>query len=170
MDVSHNGQSPSQHPRTGLFPMDGWARSGLGVLVAAFCAVMVAAVLPLGDALEVAIHGAARFANVAVLATFAVRWVLRWRRTGRDAVSDMELSVKSQRFLRGCIAVEVVLLMALGAIGGVLAAGGPLLPRLIFVLTFAGAGIGALSVVTRRQTASGRQLRAGSSGEPPSCP
>ena len=169
MDRNLNGQIPSQHPRTGFLPMDVGAKFGLGVLVAAFCAVMVAAVLPLGDALEVAIHGAARFANVAVLATFAVRWVLRWRRTGRDAVSDMGLSGKSQRFLRGCSAVLLVLLMALGAIGGGLAAG-PLLPRLIFVLTFAGAGLGALSAVTRGQTASGRQLRAGSSGEPPSCP
>ena len=35
MNANLNGQSPSQHPRTGLLPMDGWTRFGLGVLVAA---------------------------------------------------------------------------------------------------------------------------------------
>lgn len=165
MDARSNGQGPSQTPHTRFLPWTGPAKVGLGVLVAAFCAVVVAALLPVSDTARESIFAVARAANVTVLVTWAIRWALRWRRTGRDAVSAMGLSAKSQRLVRGCVAVLLVLLVMLGASGGGGVSEWPILPRLLFVLTFAGAGLAAVTVVMRRVTASDRQVRTESNGE-----
>ena len=165
MDASSNGQGPHQTPRRLFSFLTGWAKVGLGVLVAAFFAATVAAALPVGDTAREAIFATARAANVAVLVTWAVRWRLRWRRTRSDAVSAMGLSARSQRLVRGCVAVLLVLLVVLGASGGGGVSGWPLLPRLVYVLTFAGAGLTALLVVKRGVAAPNRQIRGGSNGD-----
>ena len=126
--------------------MDYWTKLGLGLLVAAFCAVMVAAMLPLGDPATEVVFLASRAVNVVVLVTWAARWALRWRGTGGDAISAMEMGTRAQRFLRGCLAALFALLVTLGAVGPDLSEWAPLL-RLLFVLAFAATSLSALGVV-----------------------
>ena len=141
--------------------VDRATKAGLGLLIAAFCAVQVPVWLSLSDTATGAVLVSARAVTLTVLCVWAARWLMQRRRGRKDMVDDMELPAAAKRMLRVTVGVLLVMLLAVGVFGpavfGLPAAG--VVAAAVLFWTACGTG---MALVVWEQARSSRQARADS--------